>query len=250
MKGYFSYLPNIKYVSRTTDRSSNDEFIAVKNLFRRARLRGDLESVATAFNDYIIGEDLRPEQIAQELYGDPRFDWVILIANNIINVRNEWPLSNNDFQKFVLEKYGSEENLAKIHHYKTTPQYDEYRRLVLPQGLKVDSNFDMNYLKLTPTAQMEMSYSGGTLATATNVDVVGTATDASGNVIQNSKVTSVSNYDYEVEVNDAKRRIGVIKPTYLDVIVSDLRKIMSYKRSTQFINRTLKEAYNPRLSGA
>ncbi len=250
MQGYFSFLPNIKYVSRTTDRSANDEFIAVKNIFRRARLRDDLASVATAFNDYVIAEDLRPEQVAQELYGDPRFDWVVLVANNITNIRNEWPLNNNDFQKYILEKYGSEDELAKVHHYKTTPHYDDYRRIVIPNGIKVDSNFDMSYLKMTPQAQVEVSYSGGTLPTATTVDSAGTARDASGNVIQNGNITAVSNYEYEVDVNDAKRRIAVIKPSYLDTMLSDLKRVMTYKRSTQFINRRLKSAHNPRLSGA
>ena len=62
-KGYFSYFPEINYVSRTTDRSSNDEFIPVKNIFRRPKLRDDLESVLTAFEDYMIIGDDRPEQV-------------------------------------------------------------------------------------------------------------------------------------------------------------------------------------------
>ena len=54
MQGYFSYFPDLNYVSRSTDRSSNDEFIPVKNIFRRPKLRDDLKNVVTAFEDYII----------------------------------------------------------------------------------------------------------------------------------------------------------------------------------------------------
>ena len=95
MQGYFSYLPNIDYISRSPDRSSNDEFIPVKNIFRRAKLRGDFAQVATSFEDFLIVGDLRPDQLAYTLYGDPRFDWVILITNNITKVRDQWPLKDN-----------------------------------------------------------------------------------------------------------------------------------------------------------
>ena len=110
MQGYFSYLPNINYVSRSTDRSSNDEFIQVKNIFRRAKIRDDMLNIVTGFDDYTIVGDGRPEQVAQKLYGDPRFDWVVLIANNITKVRDQWPLTENDFRNYLLDKYGSDEN--------------------------------------------------------------------------------------------------------------------------------------------
>ena len=68
MQGYFSYFPNLNYVSRTTDRSSNDEFIAVKNIFRRPKLREDLKNVVTAFEDYVVVGDDRPEQVSEDLW--------------------------------------------------------------------------------------------------------------------------------------------------------------------------------------
>ena len=142
MQGYFSYFPNLNYVSRTTDRSSNDEFIAVKNIFRRPKLRDDLKNVVTAFEDYVVVGDDRPEQVSERVYGDPRFDWVILTTNNITKVRDQWPLSSNDFQKFILAKYGSEEKLTEVHHYVTELLLDSRLRIVVPEGLTVDSNFE------------------------------------------------------------------------------------------------------------
>ena len=100
MQGYFSYLPDINYVSRSPDRSSNDELIPVKNIFRRAKIRDDMLNVVTAFDDYTVIGDGRPEQVSQKIYGDPRFDWVILTANNITKVRDQWPLTENDFRNF------------------------------------------------------------------------------------------------------------------------------------------------------
>jgi len=252
-RGYFSQLPNINYVSRTTDRSSNDEYIQVKNLFKRGRLRSDLSSIFTAFNDYVVGEDLRPAQVANELYGDPRLDWVVLTCNNIISVRDEWPLGSNDFRNFLMGKYGSDEELNKIHHYETLFMVDNYSRIVIPSGLKVDSNYDFNFVAYNAEYQQEVNYSSGVANTnlpdAVSVDSVGTAKDASGNTIQNKNVKSVTNLEYETELNNAKRRIKVLKIDYLDVVYNDMKKIFKYKDSSQFKNTYLKQAYNPRLSG-
>lgn len=249
MASYFSYFPSFNYVSRSAIRASNDEYIAVKNIFKRPKLRGDLKEVFTAFADYVIAEDMRPDEVASSVYGDPRYDWVVLIANDITDYRSQWPLDSNSFEKYCLEKYGSYEKLEEIHHYETSIFRDEYERLVLPPGLKVDSNFTMKYLQSTPSRTYEVNY--GVVDSQTNftTDNVGTVKDRNGNVLKNTKVVGVTNYQYETDLNDGKRRIKVVRPEYLDTIVSDMRRIMTYKKSTQFITNYLKQAYNPRLSG-
>ena len=60
----------------------------------------------------------------------------------------------------------------------------------------------------------------------------------------------VSNIAWETEMNDAKRRIKVLKPSYLDVVVSDMQKVMKYKKSSQYMTKRIKQAHNPRLSGS
>ena len=101
MQGYFTYLPDLNYVSRSPDRNSNEEYIPVKNIFRRAKIRDDMMSVVTSFEDFTVVGDGRPEQVAQKIYGDPRFDWVVLISNNITKIRDQWPLTENDFRNFL-----------------------------------------------------------------------------------------------------------------------------------------------------
>ena len=248
MQGYFSYFPNLNYVSRTTDRSSNDEFIAVKNIFRRPKLRDDLKNVVTAFEDYVVVGDDRPEQVSERVYGDPRFDWVILTTNNITKVRDQWPLSSNDFQKFILAKYGSEEKLTEVHHYVTELLLDSRLRIVVPEGLTVDSNFESRYLETSGSG--ESTYSGTSLPTLSTVDNAGTVKDANGNVVSHTNVFPVTNYEFEENENEAKRRIKILQPQFLDVAISDMKRIMKYTKSSQFINSKLKSAYNPRLSGS
>tara|TARA_Y100001935_G_scaffold7197_1_gene5434 strand:- start:390 stop:1130 length:741 start_codon:yes stop_codon:yes gene_type:complete len=246
MQGYFSYFPDLQYVSRTTDRSSNDETIAVKNIFRRPKLRDDLKNVVTAFEDYVIIGDDRPDQVSERVYGDPRFDWVILISNNITKVRDQWPLNSNDFQNFVLAKYGSEENLAKVHHYVTELFVDSDQRMVVPPGLTVDSNFDSRYLETSG----EFTYSGTNLPNLVSVDNSGTVLDEDQNTISHSNVFPVSNYEFEENENDAKRRIKILQQQFIDVAIADMRRVMKYSKSSTYITNKLKGVYNPRLSGA
>jgi len=248
MASYFSYFPEIAYVSRTNDRSSSDEYIVVKNIFKRAKLRDDFYNVVTAFDDYMIISDERPDQVAEAVYGDPRYDWVVLITNNITNIRDQWPLNAQDFQKYLLDKYGSEEELTKVHHYITEVSIDTKKRIVVPEGLRVDSNFNSQYLD--QTTRQEINY-GGTLNSLSTIDSVGTVKDANGNVVTHDNILAVSNYEYEENLNDAKRRIKLLKKDFLNVVVSDMRSIMKYRKGTgQYITRGLKQAFNPRLSGS
>ena len=190
MQGYFTYLPDLNYVSRSPDRNSNEEYIPVKNIFRRAKIRDDMMSVVTSFEDFTVVGDGRPEQVAQKIYGDPRFDWVVLISNNITKIRDQWPLTENDFRNFLLDKYGSDEELAKIHHYETKGFGDDHGRVVMPAGLKVDSNFNFNYLERNVVRQTTVSYGGIPLNELSTVDSSGTVKDANGNVIDSTDFIS------------------------------------------------------------
>ena len=216
---YFRELPNISYISRLPDVSSNEEYITVKNLFKRAKLRTDVVNIITAFNYYQVEDNQRPEVVASKLYGDPELDWVILITNNITNVREQWPLGNNDLYNYMLDKYGTEVALSSIHHYETIEVKDEYDRLVVPSGLQVDSNFTVTYTKFD-----------NTLSTI-------------------SPVKQVTNYEYETNINEEKRKIRVLKTAYLSVVITDLRNIMKYDQSSQYLNQTTKQSYNPNLTG-
>ena len=217
--GYFNELPNLEYLSQLPDANSNETYITVKNLFKRAKLRTDIVNFITAFEYYQIEDNQRPDVIAQKLYGDAKLDWVILITNNITNIREEWPLNNQDLYKHMIEKYGSDENISGIHHYETTEVRDEYNRLVVPSGLQVDSNYSITYSKLDNA------------------------------LVTVSPVKSVTNYEYEVDKNEKKRLIRILKPQYLSVVITDMRNIMRYDISSQYLNQNTKKSYNPNLTG-
>tara|TARA_B000000557_G_scaffold109112_1_gene88476 strand:+ start:2326 stop:2994 length:669 start_codon:yes stop_codon:yes gene_type:complete len=219
---YFQELPNISYPSFLNSRNKIEDRIIVKNIFKRAKLRTDLDQAITAFNYYNISEGMRPDMVAQDLYGDSELDWIILISNNIINVRDQWPLNHNDLHEHMLEKYGSEANIAKVEIYETREILDEFNRVIMPAGLRVDKEFSFEYLNFSKQVVK---------------------------VLSSEVVAGISNYEYEVRLNDEKRRIKVLKPEYVDGFLIDHKEIMTYEESSDYISDRLKGTENPRISG-
>lgn len=136
---YFNELPNLEVISRFTNTETNEDFIKIKNLWRRAKLREDIANAATAFNYYQIKDNERPDEIAKNYYGDPELDWVVLITNNITNFNEDWPLDNNTLYNYLIDKYGSEEALQEIHHTETVENRDSFNRIVIPEKIFVDN---------------------------------------------------------------------------------------------------------------
>lgn len=215
---YFRELPDLEYQSFLPNKTGSDDYVRVKNLFRRVKLRDDLQNVFTIFNKYQIPDGYRPETVAQDLYGKTDLDWVVIITSGIVHIRDEWPLSERDLYKYSLEKYGSEDELFETRFYETLEVKDNQGRIILPAGKVVDQDFNIPdpknpYQLLNP-----------------------------------NPVTGVSNYEYEVRVNDKKRTIYVLKKEYLQQFLNDMRNIMVYDKSSQYVNDKLIRTANTRIS--
>jgi|TARA_R100001460_G_scaffold98148_1_gene140888 hypothetical protein len=218
MSNYFRQLPDFEYVSRLPDARISD-YIPVKNLFKKGKLREDIIEQAAVFTKYKIKGDDRPDNVAQELYGNSDLDWVILASNNIINVYDEWPMTQINFENYLLDKYETFTNINDIHHHETTEVKNRAGAIIIAAGLEVDANFSVTYYDA-----VEQGY--------------------------NTKfpVISVTNYDYEQKLQDNKRNIFTLKPRYLNIAKDDLKEMMEYKKgSTQYKSKTLKTADNIRL---
>jgi hypothetical protein len=220
MPTYFRQVPDFEYVSRTADTQNISEYRTVKNLFKKGKLRDDIFGDLTFFTKYkIIGDD-RPDNVAFELYGDETLDWLILLSNNILNVQTEWPLTQESFQNFLINKYGSEDNILEVHHYETIKVTNSLGVTIVPEGLQVQPNYRVEY------------YDSG----------------LENYILKTNIVREVTNYDYEIKIENDKRNIFTLKPTYLNVILNDMEDIMPYKEgSDQYVNETLKRAENIRL---
>ena len=212
---YFRELPDFEYQSPFSDSISVTEYVTAKNIFRRMKLRDDLKNVFTLFNKYIINEGERPDTVAQQKYGKSDLDWVVLLSAGIINVRNEWPLSSKDLYDFVLEKYGEEKDF--VHHYETKEIKDSQNRLIISKGNRVDPDFSVTYYD-------------------------------NGSYVTKSDVTGISNYEHEVKENIGKSTISILKRSYLQQFLSDMKKEMTYKRSSQFVSNNLIRTENTKLT--
>ena len=106
MSDYFRNVPDFDYVSRLPDAKISD-YITVKNFFKRGFLREDIFQELSFFTKYQIKGDDRPDNVAEDFYQDSSLDWLVLTCNNIINVQTEWPMSQRDYDRFLLDKYGT-----------------------------------------------------------------------------------------------------------------------------------------------
>ncbi len=212
---YFRQLPDLNYPSLANDRNSVYDYQIVKNLFKRAVMRDDIFDDVTSFTKYSVVGDERPDQVANTFYNDSGLDWVILTTNNIVHVRDEWPMGSQDFLTYLNTKYTSEE-LSNIHHYETKIIRDSNGKLIQPKGLTVPENHSITFLD------------NGTLRTET-------------------EITSFTFLENETKLNDDKRNINILKPIFLGIFLENIADIMEYKPSKQFVSDKLKKTENPRI---
>ena len=215
---YFDQFPDVLIPSPNNTRTSSNDFVLAKNLFKRGKIRDDFFENAVAFGKYAITGDDRPDNVAKEIYGDSSLDWIVLISNNMVSVRDEWPMKHIEFQRYLNNNYSSDQ-LSEIKHYETKEIKNAANIKILQKGQIVDENFTFTY-----------------------------SLDGINNTLSGSDViTSVSNYEYEIEQNDKKRTIYFLRANYLQVIMEDMRTIMTYTDSSQYIDKRTKKGDNLRI---
>ena len=206
---YFSLVPDISYDEKPISYPfSESDFVTAKNFFRRYKINDDVFSYAVIFNQYTITDGDRPDNLADKLYGNPFFDWVILITNNMVNAQHDWPLSNYALNKNLEAEF--DDPYGTIHHYET------YEIAQYPDGLHVDETFYNSVHKL---------------------NINGAIVTKNGNEICRP-VTIAEHYTAE---NEKKRQIYLLKPAYFQQFVDDFRKKNLYKKSNSYINQRLKQ---------
>ena len=221
MSNYFNLVPDFEYVSRLPDAKISD-YITVKNLFKRVFLREDIYQNLPFFKKYSVVGDDRPDNVAAQVYEDSTLDWLVLLANNIVNVQNEWPLPQEDFNRHLLDTYNDDYDKIYngVHHYETIEVKDSNKVVIVPEGLEVSEDFSTTYF----------DYFIGGLTTANNI------------------TRPVTNYQYEEKLENKKREIFILKPEYISVVMDDIDDIAAYKKgSTEYVDETLKRAENIRL---
>lgn len=216
---YFNILPNIEYAQKPTRFPlSESDFVTAKNFFKRFKLDENLFSYSVYFNKYTIKDSDRLDLIAERYYGDPFYDWVIILTNNMINGIYDWPLDNESLNKkmeaMMIDPY------TTIHHYETEElkagyQLDGVDVIALKGGLIVTEEFYNG----------EFRYWNG----FTNLSIPGS---------QVSRPVTV--YENETKINEKKREIYILKRKYLSSFISEFKRQSQYTDSSDFITEKLK----------
>lgn len=175
---YFSNFPQTLYQVNPPRPGEREEFVTLTDITKNVRFKKEILSNITLYDWYLIKEGDSIETTSEKLYGSPHYHWVLMLLNDMYDYRNDFPLESFQFDKYIIEKYGS------IQTAKSTISF--YRNEL---GYVVDSD---NVNPITGLSDAEAVYA----------------------------------YDHELAVNDQKRRIKIISPEMLAVVLDNFRRIL------------------------
>ena len=218
---YFNLTPNISYDTKPTSYPfSESDRITVNNFFRRHKINADVFGYATFYKKYAVKEGVKIETIANDYYGKPEYDWVIILTNNFINPQFAFPLDNWTVRKITEEKYG-DDAYSGIHHYETIETKSGQTLggksiLALNGGLVVDKTF----------YDSPFTYWNGN----DNITVA-------GNIVSKP----ILNHEHETTENEKKREIYILRKTYFNKFVEEFKRHNLYTESSDYITKRLKK---------
>ena len=207
---FFDIVPNIEYDEKPISYPfSESDFVVAKNFFRRYKINDDVFQYAVFFKKYTIKDGERPETLAEKIYGNQFYDWVILLTNNMVNAQYDWPRTNYEIYKMVEEEF--DDPYSEISHYEIKETIGHYQA-----GLHVDKTFYDNTHKL---------------------NIGGSVQIKNGNEI----ASPITVAEYYQEENEKKREIYLLKSRFLESFVKDFKKQNLYKKDENYITQTLKK---------
>lgn len=196
---YFSTLPKIL----KTDQNGNS--VIMTDLMARCSIIPEILNDPMVYYDYDVQDGDTPEIVAYKYYGESYRYWIVLFANQVIDPQWDWPLSTNDFNAYIANKYQSFNPYATVHHYeKTITQFDFTTQVTTTQNIIIDED-TFNSL-MTGTTNYTLS---------TGIVSVTTSKEA------------VSYYDYELNLNESKRNIKIVNSIYVDELEKEFADLMA-----------------------
>jgi hypothetical protein len=194
---YFNSLPKIRYLD------NNNIATVYTNLMARASVIPSVLNNALVYYTYDIQDGDTPEIIAYKYYGDINRFWIVLYCNQIIDPQWDWPLSSNKLQNYLLNKYDGA--LDNIHHY---------------EKITTKTNNGTNTTTVDTETISEDVYND-LINDSTNTYTVSGET-----VTVNVKTKPVTNYEYEVTLNESKRNIKILNSMYADKLEAQFLELM------------------------
>jgi hypothetical protein len=227
MSTYFDKFPLIRYQISGVKYSS---FQTIRNLLFRTAIIREALSNSSSYIRYIIRDGDTPEILASKIYGDPQAHWMILYANDMLDAQYDWPLTSSVFPKYIADKYRSmaeDDRGETLEDYEVVawtqdttnePSYHHYEKVVKLENqaaqVTTETRFIINKSLLTDDELVGVPHDYyDDLADVQDVTPVNLTIDGQ-TVIQTVYRNKVTYYDYEDELNEAKRTIRIIKKEY------------------------------------
>lgn len=198
----------------------------VTNITLRNTISNEIKNNFAVFDEYDIKEGETPELVADKFYNNPSYHWVILHMNEVLDPRYNWPLSQNDLNKHVEQKYAS---INATHHYEDSNGVTINGNVYLNSSaafvnfsagdvVRNNTNIGIGYVvsKISSSNVVVKVTDGGFISgdqIQMSNDANVQATISSVSIIEGTPVT---NYTYEEQLNESRRRIKILKPQYLD----------------------------------
>lgn len=241
---YFANFPKIVY---DFDLTNGVDYRIVTDITRNVRLRKYILENITLYDYYDVGEGETPEIVSEKIYGTPYYHWVIMLVNQRYDYINDFPLTQLELDKYIDSKYGDKK--YQVHDYKENGFIKEgINTLVLKEADIVGGGIgemavgkvlvsDVNGYQaridniLVPsdntTITIEVSLRTGKFVKGEIVKI--RDEDVYAEVVTSAipgQYTTTSNYDYEFNLNESKRRIKIVNPSLVEQLVKEFKDII------------------------
>lgn len=215
---FIDKFPKITY---DINRRKPHEYQLVPNLLFRVNVIREILGNISAYYTYTIKDSDRPDTLAEKVYGDPMAFWIIFYANDIYDPEYDWPLNSDAFEKYIKTKYGTiAAAKTGIHHYEKVISREDSLT-----GIVTETKLQINESVLTEDDTFDV-YDSLAEDFAYATYAVGDGRTVTELISRNS----VSYYDYEESLNEAKRIVKIIKPEYYVQIMQEFDELTKVRR--------------------
>jgi hypothetical protein len=216
MAKFFNYYPKTYYTSNNNSSSLD----TVTNIIARFGFENKLKENSSAFYKYSIKDSDTPEIIADKFYGNVERHWIVLLFNDIIDPQYDWPLQSKTFIDYINTKYSTVE-------YANTAN-------TLVTGLSWAQNIShvQSYYKIITRTSTDgtdivekITVDANTYANIAATSISYTLNNASS-ITQTVSKTTQSYYEYELDLNEAKREIKLLKKEFVSEVEKEFRRVI------------------------
>ena len=198
--------------------------ILLTNLMARVQIIPSLLRNPLLFYSYDVKESDRPDIIANKYYDDSNKYWMVLYANEIMDPLYDWPLTSQQFDAYLKNKYSAAAGGDAFVLTYTTSTVQEYRKTITTyDSTSLETTIKTVVVDLTTYNSITTGSTTQTFFTINN----GISTSTGASVTRTTSKTAVSIYDYEIELNEAKQNIKLINSSYSNQLENDLKTLMA-----------------------